>query len=854
MIELRMLGVTELRVGETDQSRSLVAHPRLLGLLGYLCAARPYGAHTRDELVAMFWPEVDQDHARASLRKAIHRLRGTLGQQAIIGAGGEAVGIPDSVLWCDVAAFHKNIDSGNVIDALELYRGDFLPGFFLGDAPQFERWLDSERNDLRAAAARAAWAASDEAQVSGDTAACARWARYAARLSPDDEQAARRLISTLDTIGDRTGALRAYDDFERYLAAELDVSPSKATFDLAATIRSRVDCVRHRVPGPPAINLKDEPSPERAKADPAPASPGNFHYGTIVTGLIVMAAVAFAFTALSRNSTASARASAPPDLNRVAVMVPENATGRPDLDFVGLEIQDWVTRGIQETGLGQVFPVQSEDGRIAPTTSSSKTREDEREWAARLRVGTMLKGRYYLRGDSLLMQMSIVSPVDGHVVGATNSVSGPVSDPTSAVDALRRKTIAVLATEQDPALAQWARSASQPPSFESYREFSEGLQARNRDDYEEAVAKFERASSLDPTYVYPLIMAAEIEVDRLNNIPKGDSLLRAVRQRSRHLAPFDEAYAATLEAERSDDFEKMFQQSERLRRFVTPGSEWELYPAIAAVALNRPIEAMKAAKAFDLHRPAALDSRNVFFPIARAYHLAGENAALLELLERNAGKWQRAPFVVAGKIQALAALSRPKEAIALWRTLLHRNVRDADVLAMWAAKFGTAELRAHGSREAARALAIEALDSLPDMPSTAHFGEPLFIKMRVLWEAGRMDEAAAIARARAIEDPKDPFRAAEYASLLAKTGHSQAARDVQARLERWKPDPLNDVPEILLARAFVAATLGEKAGAVKRLRAACERGCEFAFLLHTMTPFDGLLDYPPFQELLKPRQ
>ncbi|HUQ47106.1 MAG TPA: BTAD domain-containing putative transcriptional regulator [Gemmatimonadaceae bacterium] len=869
MIELRMLGVTQLRMGEADSSPSLVAHPRLLALLSFLSAARPFGSHTRDELVAMFWPELDQEHARAALRKALHRLRKTIGEDTIIVAGGETIGIADSAVWCDVAAFHDALDAGRVIDALKIYRGDLLPGFFVGGAPQFERWLDAERIELRSAAAGAAWKASDEAERSGDRVSCARWARYSARLTPDDEQSTRRLISTLDRIGDRTGAIRAYEDFGRYLADELDLPPSKETDDLVAAIRMRPlagptnpigaesssserhSHSRREVHSAPVAPFLPEPSTQRASSDARATQSRLPGYRLIAISIAVAVSLALAVTALTRRPTAAADTPSL-DMNRIAVMVPENNTGRRDLDLVGLEIQDWVTRGIQETGLGLVFPAQPDVGRPVMTPGSTLRGEDEREWASRLRVGTLLKGRYYLRGDSLLIQMSIVSPLDGHVIATTNPVSGPVNDPIAAVDGVRRKAIAVLATVRDPALAQWARSASQPPSFESYREFSEGLEARNRDDYEGAVRKFEQASALDSSYVYPLLMATEIYWNQLDRTSKADSLLKEVRRKAPHMAPFDDAYADVLEAELNGKFDKMFEAAQRLRRYVTPGSEWELYSATAAVALRRPAEAMRAAKSFDLHRPAALDSRNVFVPIANAYHLAGENEALLELLQRNAGKWQGATFVVVGKMRAAAALSRPQEVIALWRTLLHRNVPGADVLAMWAARQGASELRAHGLRDAGRALAIEALDSIPNLPATSRVGPPLFNKLQVLREAGRTKEALVIARARAQHLTRNPFPTAEYAAMLAETGDTAAAKRIESRYRTWPSQ--GDPAALLLARAFIAAGLNDKARAVALLRVACEHGCYFANYLHTIILFDGLLDYPPFQDLLRPRR
>src|SRR5262249_41760510 len=71
-----------------------------------------------------------------------------------------------------------------------------------------------------------------------DRATAAAWARRAAALTPDDESAARRLITTLTRAGDRTGALQAYEEFARRLAADFELEPSAETRRLVDAART----------------------------------------------------------------------------------------------------------------------------------------------------------------------------------------------------------------------------------------------------------------------------------------------------------------------------------------------------------------------------------------------------------------------------------------------------------------------------------------------------------------------------------------------------------------------------------------------------------------------------------------
>src|SRR5438105_4709864 len=149
MIRFLALGTPDLRGEEASELRAVLTQPRLLALLTYLAIARPRGFHRRDSLVAIFWPEVGHEQARNALRQVVHRLRRALGEDVVAGRGADELGLDVGRIWCDVTAFEHALGEQRVEDALEVYRGDLLPGFFLSEAPEFERWLDEERQHLR---------------------------------------------------------------------------------------------------------------------------------------------------------------------------------------------------------------------------------------------------------------------------------------------------------------------------------------------------------------------------------------------------------------------------------------------------------------------------------------------------------------------------------------------------------------------------------------------------------------------------------------------------------------------------------------------------------------------------------
>jgi DNA-binding SARP family transcriptional activator/Tol biopolymer transport system component len=236
MVELRVLGTLQLRASDRRPVESLTHQARRAALLAYLAAAVPRGAHRRDKLFALFWPELDQAHARAALNQAVYVLRATLGEDAVVPRGDGALGLTDAV-WCDAAAFEAALDAGHSAEALALYRGDLLDGFFITGAPEFERWLESERERLRRRASDGAWAVAEAKATEGNAVEAVRWARQAANLTPADEAAARRLMTLLNALGDRAAAINAYETFSSRLRQEYELEPSAETQALAASIR-----------------------------------------------------------------------------------------------------------------------------------------------------------------------------------------------------------------------------------------------------------------------------------------------------------------------------------------------------------------------------------------------------------------------------------------------------------------------------------------------------------------------------------------------------------------------------------------------------------------------------------------
>jgi len=290
MIELRMLGRLSLTAADGREVRALLGQPRRLALLAYLAAASPQGFHRRDTLLALFWPELDQEHARAALRQALHVVRDALGADAVASRGDEEIGLDVAHVSCDVAAFERALRDGQMEEALELYRGALLEGFFISDAPEFERWLETDRARLHQAAAGAARALAERFQSGADLTGAVRWTRRSIELAPSDEGLVRRLMALLDRQGNRAGALEAYDALARRVGAEYDTEPAAETRALLAAVRARAQA--H--PAAALTSVDSLPHPAAALVDRHEQRPLKHRRGRLAMSVGLSAAAALA--------------------------------------------------------------------------------------------------------------------------------------------------------------------------------------------------------------------------------------------------------------------------------------------------------------------------------------------------------------------------------------------------------------------------------------------------------------------------------------------------------------------------------------------------------------------------------
>jgi DNA-binding SARP family transcriptional activator/pimeloyl-ACP methyl ester carboxylesterase len=222
---LRTLGFPEIRRGE---ELCALALRKGLALLVYLAEAK--GSVGRDVLATMLWPESAETVARARLRRLLHRLQLTLGDDVLTTDRATVRWSSAIDLQADSQLFEAACDRGAFEAACRLYAGDFLGGFSPGDdCPQFDEWAFFRREALRGRAIQAFERVVHDKNASGDYAAAAAHAGRLVALDPLSEVYGRHLIRNLLLAGDRAGAERQLEALTQRLRDQLDVAPEAET-------------------------------------------------------------------------------------------------------------------------------------------------------------------------------------------------------------------------------------------------------------------------------------------------------------------------------------------------------------------------------------------------------------------------------------------------------------------------------------------------------------------------------------------------------------------------------------------------------------------------------------------------
>lgn len=297
-LTLALLGAPQIRLADQEVN---IGRSKAVALLAYL-ALTPQPV-TRETLLTLLWSDYEPQAAQAQLRQMLWAIQKAIGK-AWLQVDRQSIGFAaQSTLHIDVRLYQQHLQAlpaaptdparlAGLLAVADLYRGDLLSGFTIGDSAEFAQWQQLETDGWRHRQMRVL---SEVVTQLTDRQAYMEAITYARRwlaLEPVNEAPHLHLMQLYAYSGQRGLALRQYQECVQHINAELNAPPSAAITDFyqgllkdagppapahtPSTVNSsgalsKPITVGHAIPvaqpAPPALRPTRAPGPAVAAAD-----------------------------------------------------------------------------------------------------------------------------------------------------------------------------------------------------------------------------------------------------------------------------------------------------------------------------------------------------------------------------------------------------------------------------------------------------------------------------------------------------------------------------------------------------------------------------------------------------------
>jgi len=550
----------------------------------------------------------------------------------------------------------------------------------------------------------------------------------------------------------------------------------------------------------------------------------------------------------------------------VAVLYFDNTTGDKELDWMRTGITEMVvtdlsqSQGIEVVGTDRLYGILAElkrqdDRMLSPEAIS--------EVAARTGVTNVVVGSYVRSGDAIRINMRVQEAKTGRIISSERVDGTSASALFSMIDELSGRIRSKFeGLRADAALL--ARPGAAPPadrgieevsssSIEAYRFYAEGVVLHNRLREAEALALFEKAVAIDPSFAmaYSKMSIAE---QNLGNLDRREKYAAQALKLADHLTPRDHAYIegvyyATIPTETA----KSIAAYQRCVAIDPVNEACRNNLALAYSGLERFAEAVSQYEAMTQAGAAIV---NPYSNLANGYRTLGQPAKALLLMESFLKRNPENANAQTSFASALIALGRVDEAIpALDKARqLDPNIANIDNVAVsaqlqredWSAAVTVANRLTKAPTETSRwfgALSHVAVSQFSgrskdavawaDRAASAYKARGVrtaigyeYLGLMLLARGQNADAAAAMAKAvKDATGTTEERTALFYSAWALSAAGRRADSDAAIAALASKVDPLAPVRDgrlVNFTRGLALFARGEAAAAIKPLQDAAE--------------------------------
>ncbi len=207
-------------IATVDNERIIFPFGKVEALFYYLVVNK---FATRDQLANLLWSEMDDKLAKKNLRNALYTLKKQFVDTELLTFNGlSSVSLnPDVHIESDYDDFIHNENN------IDVYKGEFLHGYTVKDADEFERWMYEVRDECNYIYNNRLWNKLKQCKESKDYLQLENICRMIIRIDEYDENGYIELMNCYKAQQKYSNAIVIYNDLADLLLKELEVEPNK---------------------------------------------------------------------------------------------------------------------------------------------------------------------------------------------------------------------------------------------------------------------------------------------------------------------------------------------------------------------------------------------------------------------------------------------------------------------------------------------------------------------------------------------------------------------------------------------------------------------------------------------------
>jgi tetratricopeptide (TPR) repeat protein len=409
--------------------------------------------------------------------------------------------------------------------------------------------------------------------------------------------------------------------------------------------------------------------------------------------------------------------------------------------------------------------------------------------------------------------------------------------------------VSLLSVSFSERLAELVDQIDPPTSFEAYQAFHQGLDSYALWEFLDAEAHFRRAFDIDSTWPEPLYFLTTIYYNR-DDYSRADSLLAVISTFNERLSPYRRAMLEYVDGMIRGDLELALRAVRRAAELAPGSRAWYNY-GMTLTMLNRPHEAIEVFSTLDPERGPMRGWFSYTAELLNAYHRLGDHERELDVAVQSRNWYpNQVEYVLGRQAVALAALGQMDQL----SSVLDELENTGNAYAMASTLHEAAGILLGTGNSHAEEIVQRAINWYEGTPSS---GIPPWYRAWMLAYAGDLVGALQIFD-ELVQSPPDgsPFilqlRIRGVRGFVAATRRDSAV--AESDLE-WLANL--DRPylrgENTFWRGVILGAMGDLDAAVDVLRQAFAEGMTFEIAYQWNFMLASLRDYPPFQELMRPK-